>query len=101
MEANEVTVNGMLLTKERLNLLFTANHMPEHMEEGLYLYLTYRVKPGSFMLAILCNDLIGAAEKADSINRAALFKWAKFLCNFLPTACYGNEEKVTNWLKGE
>jgi hypothetical protein len=100
MEAKEVSVDGMVLTKERLNMLFNANHMPEHMEEGLYLYLTYRIPPGSFMLAVLSNDLIGAAQQADHINKNALFKWANFMYNFLPGKCYGSKENVQNWLKG-
>lgn len=101
MEAKEVSVDGIILTKERLNSLFIANHMPEHMEEGLYLYLTYRIPPGSFMLSVLSNQLVEAAQRADHINRNSLFKWANFMYNFLPSACYGSPEKVAAWLKGE
>jgi hypothetical protein len=97
-EQKEVLVDGVLLTRDRLDILFQDNHMPEHMEDGLYMYLTFRISPGSFMKAVLSNDLIMACEQADVINRNALYKWVVFMINYLPPACYGSPDNVAKWL---
>lgn len=70
------------------------------MVEGLELYINHRIKPGSFMTAVLANDLIEAVGKADHRNIKNIPAYVYFLYNFAPPECFGSYEKVKAWLEG-
>lgn len=65
-------------------------------------YFEGHIPPGSFITAVLANDLIGAAGAADWINQQLLFQYAQFLY-WLPgqyREAWGSYEKVQKWLEG-
>ena len=49
-----------------------ASLVPAHMVDGLVLYVEDGIPPGSFLLAVLENNLAGAAALADEINKLCL-----------------------------
>lgn len=53
--------------------------------------------PGSFVEAVLCNDLMGAFASADSDNRASLFEISSFIWNEVPRFCWGSRETFEGW----
>ena len=57
------------------------------------------IRPGSFLLAILSNDLMTAVDVADTDQRRNIGDTAKFVRDFMPLGCYGKEENVEDWLK--
>ena len=67
------------------------------MIHGLELYIERGIQPGSFLQAVLANDLAKAATRADSANSELLREWALFLLNELPENCWGSWETVRNW----
>lgn len=71
--------------------------IPEHCRENMRLYLTEGIMPGSFLTAVLENDLVGAFGKADSINMGRMRDYAKFLHNYAPQECFGSPSKVIAW----
>ena len=78
--------------------MFNYEILPEHMQDGMRLYIERGIEGGGFLTAVLCNDLMGALGKADSINRHALFDYGNFLYNEAPASCYGSPEKVAAWV---
>ena len=72
--------------------------IPEHMREGVRLYLEFGIEPGSFLRAVLENNLVEAVGRADTINRECMFDWANFLYNEMPGNSWGNREKVAAWI---
>jgi hypothetical protein len=64
-------------------------------------YIEHRIEPGSFVRAVLCNNLREAMACADHINRRRVFEWTSWLYNNAPRDCWGNEIKVSAWLAGE
>lgn len=74
--------------------------VPDSMVSGYRLYVENRVRPGGFLLAVLQNDLVGASQAADAINRKHLYEHAEFCFNCLPGNCWGSREAVVAWLKG-
>ncbi len=76
-------------------------HMvPFHMHEAICSWIEDPVHPkllGSFLYALLTNDLSGAFGHADDRNAAAMRNWVRFLCNHCPGPCWGSPEKVTAW----
>ncbi len=74
--------------------------LPEHMRGAMQRYIERGIPPGSFLEAVLCNDLMGAHGKADEENRAALHDYAVYLYSFAPSGCHGSPSKVSDWIRG-
>lgn len=74
--------------------------LPEHMRGAMQRYIENRIPPGSFLMAVLSNDLMDALGRADSVNRVRLRDIAVWLYNFSPSGCFGSVEKVRAWLQG-
>ncbi len=75
------------------------NSLPEHMQSGARLYIEQGIEPGRFLMAVLCNDLSGAASRADGINQRCLLDWAMWLHNDISASAWGSEEKVLAWME--
>ena len=74
--------------------------IPLHCHSGLAAYFTFGQPVGSFLNAILSNDLIGAAMAADHLNCMALYSYADFLHNCADPRSYGSPAKVRDWIDG-
>lgn len=74
------------------------NELPTHMREGMIQYIEDGVRQGSFLMAVLCNDLMTAAVKADMVNSYCLRNYAIYLYNFAPQGCFGSTEAVDTWV---
>jgi hypothetical protein len=73
--------------------------VPEHMHDGVCLWLLHGIAPGSFLSAVICNDLKESFGRADEINRDCLFEWVQFFYNHTPHDCWGSEERAAAWAK--
>ena len=73
--------------------------LPEYMWDGLARYIDRGIRPGSFLTAVLSNDLHGAAARADNTNRAALADYMTFLVSYAPGGCFGSPRQVEDWCK--
>ena len=62
-------------------------------------YVVLGVLPGSFLRAVLSNDLIEAGRMADDENRRCLIDYVMFLINYVPSDCYGSPEAMRAWAK--
>lgn len=71
--------------------------IPEHMHDGVQRYIEHGILPGSFLYAVLCNDLTEAVMNADSINANHLVGYIKFLSAYCPSECWGTPERVAAW----
>ncbi len=73
--------------------------MKEETKESLDLYANHHVSTGSFLRAVLENDLMGAIGRADNQNHADLREICMYVYNELePGTCWGSKEKVKEWL---
>lgn len=77
--------------EEKLSIL------PGHMRNGMKLWIEHGIPAGSFLNAVLSNDLMTALGKADDFNRDRLFDYGIYLYNYAPSRCYGSPEKVAAW----
>lgn len=71
--------------------------IPSHMHGAIERYIVQGIPPGSFLTAVLSNDLKEAVARADHENQESLVNWVKFLYNHVPGAAWGSPEKVTAW----
>ena len=77
----------------------TYGFLPEGLKIGLDLYLNHGIRPGSFLNAVLCNDLKGALGSADENNRKLIFEIVQYFHNFIPSLAWGSSENVDAWIK--
>ena len=78
---------------------FRGFEIPSYMEEGLHAYINYGRPPGGFLQAVLENNLVEAAKRADDINLINLPAYAAYLHNEVPMACWGSEDKIEHWIE--
>ena len=73
--------------------------IPEHMQEGIGLYVAMGIEPGGFLRFIFENDFVSAAGKADDHNQLVLWAYCKFLHNHAPRGCWGSPKAVQGWIE--
>lgn len=73
--------------------------IPEYMIGGLRRYIEHGVPPGSFLTALLSNDLRGTFECADDENRKCVENYVRFLYNYGPSECWGSRARFDAWCK--
>lgn len=83
-------VNGEPIRYDKIPVSYMRDAMEQYLEHG--------IGPGSFLTAVLANDLMEAAGRADHNNQAALFEWAAWLYNYAPRGSFGSYEAVSAWI---
>jgi hypothetical protein len=71
--------------------------VPENLRGGLVRWIVKGTPPGSFLLAVLNNDLLNAVARVDEENKPYLGGLVKWLYNHTPTGCWGAPDRVTAW----
>lgn len=77
--------------------IFDEYNVPAYMQQGLLDWINSGILPGSFLTAVLENNLMEAVGRADSTNSMRLKDYAQFLYNGAPADCHGSKEKVAAW----
>jgi len=73
--------------------------IPRDIQASLERYAANHVPTGSFLAAVLSNDLFDAVGRADDNNIVALPNIVKWIWSNLPRNCWGDRERVREWLK--
>lgn len=72
--------------------------IPQRTIDTIDDYYKRGLQPGSFVRAVLENDLKAAFSCADMENRLAMFDIVQYVYNNLPIGCYGSPKLVDEWL---
>lgn len=83
----------------KLRLDYNYHDVPDHTAEALENYFFHGYEPGSFVYAVLTNDLIGACTRCDHINRENIVNIVKWLLQRAPAGSWGSDHRVLNWVK--
>lgn len=73
--------------------------IPEHTRAALDRYVNQRILPGSFLIAVLSNDLFGAMAQADFQNQSCLRDICEYIYNELPRYCWGSPDIIYQWVE--
>lgn len=79
-------------TKMRLEASFGA-----HMVGAIQNWIEHGIVPGSFLSAVITNDLKQAVGAADHINIRLIPEYVFYFYNYCPSACWGSVEKANEW----
>lgn len=71
--------------------------IPKITLESLQAWIKHGVLPGSFLQAVLKNDLIQAIPRADRHNLAAIVEICAWVRNEAPIGSWGSRELVEQW----
>ncbi len=71
--------------------------IPAHTQAALDRYVERRCRPGSFLRAVIANDLTGAVLLADSENRKALIEITEAVWQQVPPVARGSKTAVDLW----
>jgi hypothetical protein len=71
--------------------------VPEHMRDGLILWIENGIMTGNFMTALMENDLMEAMGRADEVNQNSIKNWCVFLYTYSPRGCHGSPSRVAVW----
>ena len=70
----------------------------QDLEQTFRMYWDNALEPGGFAMAVLANDLLGAAQRADVWNRSELATIAQWVYHNAPPGSWGSYQIVDNWL---
>lgn len=73
--------------------------IPEYMHSSIFNYLIKHIPTGSFLKAVLSNDLKGAVTNADSNNFSIIPDYVSFFYNWFPLISWGSIDNYNNWVK--
>lgn len=74
------------------------SNLPVYMREGTELYVEHGIVTGSFLRAVLENNLVNAYANADMTNTARMRDWAQWLYSEAPAPCWGSHREVGEWV---
>ncbi len=80
---------------------YDYENIPKLLMEGLTRYVEDRVPTGSFLRAVLENDLHQACMTGTAASLIHMPALSRFIYNETPEECWGSKEKVEAWLKNE
>jgi len=78
--------------------ILSETRIPQETKDSINLYVTKRIHPGNFLMAVFENNLISAVARGDNENLLALPAIVIYLTCHVPVMCYGNKNKVESWL---
>ena len=74
-------------------------YIPDRMLDGIKRYVEDGIIPGSFLRAIIENDLRNAVGCADDENLVNIPAYVSYFYNETPGACWGSKEKMKRWVE--
>ena len=69
-----------------------------HMADVVERWIEHGVPGGSFLMAVVTNDLREAAARSDDTNRHLLFEWVAWFHNNAPIGSWGSPEAARQWM---
>jgi len=75
--------------------------VPQSIIDSIKRYLDHRISPGSFVQAVLSNDLVDACARADRDNLQVLVAITTYVYHEVPSLRWGSREIVNAWIAGE
>lgn len=70
----------------------------EHIRGSMQRYIQHGIPPGSFLSAVIRNELFGAFSRADDENTHRMHDLVIWMYNKCPVACRG-EENMDKWIE--
>lgn len=90
--------NSKAIQQWTLEMADHIHLVPCHLQDGITHHCLAGRPTGSFLTAVLCNDLFQAVCRGDDQSLAGLKSTVQFLHNYAPPGCWGSPAKCANWI---
>ena len=77
---------------------FNQYYIPDRMMPGITQYIEQGIRPGSFLQAVISNDLKEAIGQADDENINNLPAYVGYFYNEAPSLCWGSVQRMEGWM---
>ena len=84
---------------EGLELLMAEANIPDHMHGAISRYIVDGIPPGSFLTALMANDLVETLGRADYMNKGLVPNYVEWFYQHAPSPCWGSYSRVNEWQK--
>ncbi len=81
--------------------IFREFRVRAQMMGAIHRYIEDKLYPGSFLQAIISNNLKEAVGCADDDNLRNIPAFVSYFYNEAPLSCRGSEEIMASWIKGK
>lgn len=78
---------------------FREFYISKRMEGGIRRYIEEGILPGSFLKAVINNDLRSACTTADDENIKNLPAYIGYFYYEAPSECWGSKERMCRWIE--
>ena len=85
------------IEEQRMRQNFESLGLPDYMFGGTWRWINNGIQPGSFLQAVVNNDLHGALCHADDHNINKLKEWMHFFQHVAPSGCWGDRTIARMW----
>lgn len=75
--------------------------LPESLREGARRYFEHGIQPGSFLTAVIQNDLQEVAQRADTLHRILLVEIVQWVIAHAPSGSWGSPAEMAAWMKAK
>lgn len=86
-----------MTTEDQIRATLCLDGLPDYMHDGVVRYLVHRIRPGSFLCAVIANDLFRASLTADRDNSRCLDTWARWFYYNAPMGSIGSYDAIDKW----
>ena len=73
--------------------------IPEAVKKGIDMFVNHGVRPGSFVTAVLENDLMRAWGQADLESRREMDSILRYVWYEIPSGSWGSPDRVEAWIQ--
>lgn len=71
--------------------------LPPHLRDGVERWVEQGITPGSFLRAVIRNDLYQAVLRADEVSLEALPNIMRWFIAHAPEGSYGSDKVFSQW----
>lgn len=98
MAAHVVALRDAGFPTDTVDALYT---LPLHMHDAVVRWMVlaepHPAMMGTFLRAVLRDQLVESLAAADDDNARAIREWGRFLHNHLPTEAWGTWDRMVSW----
>ena len=87
----------MKLSEEQKTAMF-KHGIPDYMHGAIIRYYENGIEPGSFLTALINNDLKETFGRADDVNRDCIRSYIMWFYNEAPGGSWGYEDAANKWI---
>lgn len=95
----EIAIEDLkFLSEDGVNAMHEQHtFVPEHTRGSIIRFIEFGIEPGSFLLAVINNDLKNAFGQADIENTYHIRTIVSWFYNYAPSNCWGYNSSFEHW----